>query len=56
MKHQVRRLSHHASVALWSGNNENQDIALHSDTQHIIDYFVLYDKTVRAALMAEVSS
>ena len=54
MKHQVRRLSHHACVALWSGNNENQGIVEGSDAQHIIDYSVLYDGTVRPALMAEV--
>lgn len=56
MKHQVRRLSHHASIALWSGNNENQGIAESSDTQYILDYSVLYDGTVRPALMAEVKT
>ena len=55
VKHQVRRLGHHPSIVLWSGNNENQDIALNSDTQHVLDYDVLYDGTVRAALMAEVA-
>lgn len=56
VKHQVRRLSHHASIALWSGNNENQGIAESSDTQYILDYSVLYDGTVRPALMAEDKS
>lgn len=55
VKHQVRRLSHHACIALWSGNNENQDIAVNSDTQYILDYSVLYDGVVRQALMAEVT-
>ncbi|XP_065912906.1 beta-mannosidase-like [Dysidea avara] len=56
VKHQVRRLGHHSSIVLWSGNNENQNIALHSDTQHVLDYDVLYDGTVRPALMAEDKS
>lgn len=58
VKHQVRRLSHHPSIALWSGNNENQGIAEGAavkDPQYILDYSVLYDGTVRPALMAEVS-
>ena len=24
VKHQVRRLQHHPSIALWAGNNENE--------------------------------
>ena len=55
VKHQVRRLGHHVSIVLWSGNNENQDIALSADTQYILDYSTLYDGVVRPALMAEVS-
>ena len=55
VKHQVRRLSHHVSVVLWSGNNENQNIAVSNHyTQYILDYSMLYDGTVRPALMAEV--
>jgi len=43
-------------VALWSGNNENQDMAVSSNyTEFILDYSVLYDGTVRPALMAEVN-
>ena len=55
VKHQVRWLGHHPSIVLWSGNNENQNRAIHTDTQHVLDYDVLYDGTVRPALMAEVT-
>ena len=53
VKYQVRRLGHHPSIVLWSGNNENQDIATQHGTIYIVDYSVLYDGTVRPALLEE---
>ena len=32
VRHQVRRLAHHPSIALWSGNNENQVSLIEVDT------------------------
>lgn len=50
VQHQVRRLAHHPSIALWSGNNENQGSA-QRDTVYLIDYSVLYDGNVHATLV-----
>eukprot|EP00731_Ephydatia_muelleri_P016388 Em0009g812a len=50
--HQVRRLGHHASIVLWSGNNENQDEGA-STPQNLVDYSALYDGVVRTTLWAE---
>lgn len=54
MKHQVRRLQHHASIALWAANNENE-AALRDNwygtgenfTLYAKDYVELYVNTVR---------
>ena len=57
IRHQLRRLMHHPSIVLWSGNNENQGIAQgNTDTlRHILDYSVLYDGTIRTTVWEEVS-
>ena len=39
---QIRRLSHHASIAVYSGNNENMGPGSASDAK-LIDYSALYD-------------
>lgn len=51
--YQVARLSHHPSIAVWSGNNENEG-ALHwyqeineNPFLYVEDYCVLYTDTVR---------
>lgn len=44
IRHQVRRLSHHASLAIWCGNNENQgaitwyDESKKNPDKYLIDY------------------
>jgi len=48
---QVRRLSHHASLAVYSGNNENMSPGMATD-QTLIDYSVLYTDTLQAAVRA----
>ncbi|MCU4802216.1 glycoside hydrolase family 2 protein [Halobacteria archaeon HArc-gm2] len=52
VRHQVRRLANHPSIALWCGNNENEvalyewfaDHEHHAD--HVADYEKLYEGTV----------
>ena len=51
MTDQVRRLSHHASLAVYSGNNENMSPGMATD-QTLIDYSVLYTDTLQAAVRA----
>jgi beta-mannosidase len=41
---QLRRLSHHPSIVIYSGNNENQKNAETTPTK-TVDYSVLYDDT-----------
>ena len=48
---QVRRLSHHASLAVYSGNNENMAPGMATD-QTLIDYSVLYTDTLQTAVRA----
>jgi len=52
VRYQVRRLSNHPSIALWCGNNENEE-ALHNwfvdhpaHDEHVDDYEALYAETV----------
>lgn len=56
--HQVKRLQHHPSIVLWSGNNENEE-AVAENWYHVPaeklnktkeDYRTLYVDTVKAAL------
>ena len=56
IKHQVRRLGHHPSIIMWSGNNENQDSALLKGTGALVDYATLYDDVVRQTLYGEDTS
>jgi beta-mannosidase len=58
VRHQVRRLAHHASLALWCGNNENEQ-ALHWRGQRLgnpnlvaAEYDQLYVQTI-APVVAE---
>ena len=55
MRHVVRRLGHHPSIVLWSGNNENQAIAYYRGTAPIVDYSVLYDGIIKTTLWEEVN-
>lgn len=55
--HQIARMSHHPSIAIWSGNNENEG-ALHwyKETNdnpflYVEDYSVLYTETVRHEIL-----
>ena len=54
MKHVVRRLGHHPSIVLWSGNNENQAIAYYRGTATLVDYSVLTDGVIKTTLWEEV--
>ena len=56
IKHQVRRLAHHPSIVLWSGNNENQDTAVQAGTAASVDYTALYDDVIRKTLYQEDTS
>jgi beta-mannosidase len=47
---QVLRLTHHPSIVLWGGNNENQDIALEKGPAYTVDYSKLYDDVVHTTL------
>ena len=48
----VARVGHHASIGLWSGNNENMYYVNRQDTgpRNTTAYSLLYDSTVRAEL------
>ncbi len=52
VRHQVRRLADHPSIALWCGNNENEEalynwFADHEAHEgHVADYRRLYEETV----------
>jgi beta-mannosidase len=48
---QIRRLSHHASIAVYSGNNENMKQGQKGD-QAMADYSMLYDHTIPTAIRA----
>ena len=56
--HQARRVGHHASLALWGGNNELEpaftwfEEARAEPRPWAVDYHVLFVETVRAALLA----
>jgi len=59
VRHQVRRLANHPSIALWCANNENEEAAQnwfvehdhHED--HLEDYAALYEETVGPACRDE---
>jgi len=59
VRHQVRRLANHPSIALWCANNENEEAAQnwfvehdhHED--HLDDYSKLYEETVGPACREE---
>ncbi|PRP79964.1 mannosidase, beta A, lysosomal [Planoprotostelium fungivorum] len=59
IQHQVRRLSHHASIILWSGNNENEvafgwgPITLGNEKLYAVDYAALYLDTIYPAIQRE---
>lgn len=52
IRHQVRRLQHHASIALWCGNNEDlgaltwYDESVKNRDRYVIDYDKLNEQTV----------
>jgi len=54
--HQIRRLSYHPSIILWSGNNENEAaLTWYPDTianrdLYVVDYSKLYYDTVHSTL------
>jgi hypothetical protein len=48
---QIRRLSHHASLTVYSGNNENMKQGQKGD-QQMSDYSMLYDHTIPTAIRA----
>lgn len=57
ISYQIGRLIHHPSIAVWSGNNENEG-ALHwypetnaNPFLYVEDYAVLYTDTVRDELL-----
>jgi beta-mannosidase len=59
VRHQVRRLASHPSLALWCGNNENE-VALHEwfadhehHADHVADYRALYEETIGPACREE---
>ncbi|WP_136689391.1 beta-mannosidase [Halorhabdus amylolytica] len=59
VRYQVRRLANHPSIALWCGNNENEE-ALHNwfgdhdaHDRHVDDYEALYEETVGATCREE---
>jgi beta-mannosidase len=57
--YQVRRLSHHASIILWSGNNENEGAlywypeSLSNIMLYTVDYYELNQNTVGATVASE---
>ena len=63
VRHQVRRLQHHASIALWAANNENE-AALRGNwygtdrrfSDYKSDYVKLYVEVVRDETLAQDSS
>ncbi len=56
--HQVKRLQHHACIALWCGNNENlaalkwYQESRDSRDRYLVDYDRLYEGTIGAAVDA----
>ncbi|ACV12606.1 glycoside hydrolase family 2 sugar binding [Halorhabdus utahensis DSM 12940] len=59
VRYQVRRLANHPSIALWCGNNENEE-ALHNwfvdhpaHDEQVADYEALYEETVGPACRDE---
>eukprot|EP01129_Flabellula_baltica_P008646 TRINITY_DN3459_c0_g1_i1.p1 TRINITY_DN3459_c0_g1~~TRINITY_DN3459_c0_g1_i1.p1 ORF type:complete len:875 (-),score=163.30 TRINITY_DN3459_c0_g1_i1:26-2650(-) len=62
VEYQTRRLMHHASIMIWSGNNENE-VALgwYPETRanrdlYLVDEVALYIETIRPALLANDDS
>jgi beta-mannosidase len=59
VRYQVRRLANHPSIALWCGNNENEEAlqewyADHeAHEQHVDDFQALYHDTIAPACRAE---
>ena len=53
--HQVRRLQHHPSIALWSGNNENESWVRNGQnvTLHKRDYVELYINHVMKKILED---
>jgi beta-galactosidase/beta-glucuronidase len=58
IRHQVRRLSFHPSVVIWSANNENEAAlggwyveTRDNPFRYVVDYEVLYTNTVRQTLL-----
>lgn len=62
VSHQVRRLNHHPSHALWAGNNENEDNmlrlrkSLSNSSVHEAQYELLYDQVIREEVLANTKS
>jgi len=61
-RQQVRRLMHHPSIILWSGNNEDEEaLGWYPETKknpilYAIDQAVLYIETLRACVLGEDTS
>jgi beta-mannosidase len=60
VRHQVRRLQHHPAIALWCGNNENEQCLQWQTrddskaiTTHVAQYDRLYLKTIYPVVKAE---
>ncbi|XP_025833417.1 beta-mannosidase-like [Agrilus planipennis] len=58
VRHQVRRLQHHASIGLWAGNNENE-LALrtnwygtNNEDRYFKDYVTLYVDLIKKECLA----
>uniref|UniRef100_A0A7S3LUS4 beta-mannosidase n=1 Tax=Palpitomonas bilix TaxID=652834 RepID=A0A7S3LUS4_9EUKA len=56
VQYQVRRLVHHPSIVLLSGNNENQATAQSAGDLYVVDYSQLYDDTVMTAVRSVTRS
>jgi beta-mannosidase len=62
VRYQIRRLSNHPSIFLWSGNNENEGaiwwwpLSKNNPLRYGIDYMVLNTETVMATVVQEDDS